>query len=101
MKWAKFKVFVYADSVLCLGLVEDSKEAIGRWEGQVEGLKMSLLTKNCWESMEKQVDSSGIFPIIFVISNSSRESKSFGEKEHKNIKPLRVQGPDHLHVNVQ
>ena len=30
----------YADSVLCLGQMNDSKEATARWEGQVEGLKM-------------------------------------------------------------
>ena len=33
-------MFVYADSVRCLGQMNDSIEAIARWEGQVEGLKM-------------------------------------------------------------
>ena len=40
VKWARSKVFVDADSVLCLGQMNDSKEALARWEGQVEGLKM-------------------------------------------------------------
>ena len=36
IKWAKAKVCVYADSVPCLGQMNESKEAISRWEGQVE-----------------------------------------------------------------
>ena len=67
----KAKVRVYSDSVLCLEKVNDSKDAITRLEGQVEEFKMSFLTKNCWESMEKQLNSSGIFSRIFVIADSS------------------------------
>ena len=37
-------------------------------------------------------------PRIFVIVYSSRDPKRLGEKEHQT---RRVQGPDHLHVNVQ
>ena len=42
IKWAKAKVCVYAYSVLFLGQMNDSKEAIARWESQVEGLEMFL-----------------------------------------------------------
>ena len=38
IKWAKAKVCVYADSVLCVGQMKDSPGAIKRWKGQVEGL---------------------------------------------------------------
>ena len=40
IKWAKARVCVCADSVLCVGQMNESKEAIARWEGQVEELKM-------------------------------------------------------------
>ena len=37
IKWAKAKVCVYADSVQQM---KDTPEAIGRWEGQMEGLRL-------------------------------------------------------------
>ena len=40
IKWTKAKVRVYSDCVLCMGQMNDSKEAITRWECQVEELKM-------------------------------------------------------------
>ena len=40
IKWAKAKVCVYADSVLCVGQMRDTPEAIERWKGQVEGLRL-------------------------------------------------------------
>ena len=39
VKWAKAKVCVYADSVLCVGQVTDISGATERWKGQVEALK--------------------------------------------------------------
>ena len=45
IKWAKARVCVYADSVLCLGQMNESKEARTRWEGPVEELKMSASHK--------------------------------------------------------
>ena len=41
IQWTKAKVCVYSDSVLCLGKMNESKDAIIRCEGQVEGFKMS------------------------------------------------------------
>ena len=40
VKWAKAKVRVCADSVLCVGQVKDISGATERWQGQVEHLKM-------------------------------------------------------------
>ena len=37
---AKATVRVYSDSVPCVGQMNESKEAIKRWEGQVEEFKM-------------------------------------------------------------
>ena len=42
IQWTKAKVRVYSNSVLCLGKMNESKEAIEIWEGQVEDLKMYL-----------------------------------------------------------
>ena len=40
IKWAKAKVCVYADSVLCVGQVKDIPGSVQRWKGQIEDLKM-------------------------------------------------------------
>ena len=40
IKWAKAKVCVYADSVLCVGQMKDSPGAIERLKGQAEGLRL-------------------------------------------------------------
>ena len=40
IKWAKAKVCVYADSVLCVGQMRDTPEATERWKGQVEELRL-------------------------------------------------------------
>ena len=99
IKWAKAKVCVYADSVLCVGQMKDSPETIERWKGQVEGLRL-------YSSFQDAVGIDGeaiefewqIFTRIFIIVYSSRDPKRLGEKEHP---ARRVQGPDHLYVNVQ
>ena len=40
IKWAKAKVCVYADSVLCVGKIEQNPGAAGaKWTGQIEDLK--------------------------------------------------------------
>ena len=41
IQWTKGKVLVHSDSALCLGKMNDSKDAIVRWEGQVGEFKMS------------------------------------------------------------
>ena len=38
--WARAKVYVHADSVLCVGQMRDTPEALERWKGQVEGLRL-------------------------------------------------------------
>ena len=40
MKWAKAKVCLHADSVLCVGQMKDTPGAIERWKSQVEGLRL-------------------------------------------------------------
>ena len=79
----KGKVCVYADSVLCLGQMNESKEAIARWEGQVEGLEMYPSYQESVGIDGEPLNSSGIFSRIFVVGYSSREPKRFGQKEHQ------------------
>ena len=57
IQWTKAKVRVYSDSVLCLWKMLAQRNAITRWEGQVE---CPLLVENYWESVERQFNSSGI-----------------------------------------
>ena len=40
IKWAKAKVCVNADSVLCVGQMRDTPETMERCEGQVEGFRL-------------------------------------------------------------
>ena len=65
IKWAKAKVCVYADSVLCLGQMNDTPEAVRKQdaEGQVEGPRSS---GHRWRIRV------ACFPWIFVIVYSSR-----------------------------
>ena len=40
IKWAKARVFVYADSVLCLGKTEQGSGAAVKWKGKLEDIEM-------------------------------------------------------------
>ena len=41
IQWTRAKVRVYSDSVLCVGKLNGSRDAITKWEGQVAEFKMS------------------------------------------------------------
>ena len=73
-----------------------SESKIGRSSGRTQ--VVSVLPRssgNRWRSNWIRVDN---FPQGIVIGCSSRDPKRLDEKEHST---RRVQGPDHLHVNVQ
>ena len=59
IKWAKAKVCVYADSVLCVGQMRGTPEAIERWESPLEGLRLYSSYQGAVVSMEKQFNLSG------------------------------------------
>ena len=40
IKWTKARVYVYSDSVLCLGKMHGPEDAVKRWTDQVTTLKM-------------------------------------------------------------
>ena len=81
--WTRSAVSHDQDSVLCLGKMNDSRDAITRWEGQVEEFKMSLffqrIAGNRWRRNWIRVES---FPRIFVIRDSSRDPVWFAKTEH-------------------
>ena len=54
IKWTKAQVFVYSNSVLCLGKIHDPK---AKWQN----FDCVLLMENYWESSENQLSSSNIF----------------------------------------
>ena len=91
IKWAKAKACVHADSVPCVGRMEQCPGvAHRRWKGQVEDLRMGI--------DGEAIGFEWIFPYIFDIVYSSRNPERPGEQEH----PTRgLRGPDHLRVNVQ
>ena len=102
MKCANAKACVYADSVLCIGRMEQAPGAAGRrWKGQ-DKLKTSgsiPRTKMQLDSTEKQLNSSEIFPRIFDIDSSQGDPDGLGGGEEHPTREL--QGQDHLHVYVQ
>ena len=94
IQWTKARVPVRSDSVLCLGKMNESKDAITRWEGQVEGFK-NVSLENCWRSSWIRVE---YFPRIYVIADSSEDP---GWLARQNIERGKIHRSDHLHVNVQ
>ena len=58
----KAKVYVYSDSVLCLGGIYTTGDAIEQWKGQVATCREENHSFNeLWEWMENQLNSSGNF----------------------------------------
>ena len=58
----KAKVYVYSDSVLCLGRIYTTGDAIEQWKGQVATFREENHSFNeLWEWMENQLNSSGNF----------------------------------------
>ena len=69
LSWArsvvKAKVCVYASSVLCVGQMRDTPEAIERRTSEVEGLRLYSSYQDAVESMERQLKSSGKLLQVF------------------------------------
>ena len=102
IKWAKAKVCVYADSVLCVGQMKDSPGATERWKGQVEGLRLYSSDQDAvgidGEAIEFEWTKflQGFF---FIIGYSSRDPKRIDENETSSAEEFKRR--DHLCVNVQ
>ena len=83
IKWAKPKVLVYADSVLCLGQMRDTQGAIdGKVNWKDSGCTRFTLIQ--WESMVKQLSSSGkIFPRFSSLSDLQETQKDMARKNNQ------------------
>ena len=80
IQWTNAKVRVYSDSVQCVGQMNESKEAITRWEGQVEESR----------GQENQLNSSGILSLGFsTLQIFFRKSRMMCEKETLKLKNSR------------
>ena len=66
IKWAKAKVCVYRNSVLCVGQVKDIPGTVQRWKGQVEDLKMYSSCRDAMGIDGEATEFEWIFPRIFV-----------------------------------
>ena len=96
IKWAKAKVCVYADSVLCVAKIEQNPGAgVAKWTGQIEDFKR-------YPSYQDAVGLDGersnrirleIFPRIYNIDYSQGDPDGLVEEEHRAGE---LQGPDHL-----
>ena len=93
------KLRVYSDSLLCLGKMNDRKDAITRWEGQVEEFKnvsfLQGIAGNRWITNWIRVE---YYRRILVIADSSENPGWFARAAHQTWRIYRL---DHLHVNVQ
>ena len=96
IKWAKARVFVYADSVICLGETEEGSGAAEKWKGKFEDIKM-------YSPYQDAVGTDGDaielewkkFPDFSRLSILQEIQKDLIQK---NIQPKE---PNHLRVNVQ
>ena len=59
MKWAKTRVYVYSDSVLCFGKMHDPEDVTKKWEDKCQLRRCTILSENCKEFMESRMTSSG------------------------------------------
>ena len=76
IKWTKAKVRIYSDSVLCVGEMSFHKEAITRWEGQVEEFQMCAVCEELL-GIDGEIIRMEPLPRIQVIADSSRDPRFF------------------------
>ena len=83
IKWAKARVFVYADSVICLGETEEGSGAAEKWKGKFEDIKgvftISRCSGNRWRRNWTRVKK---IPRFFKIVHSSRDPERLDTEEH-------------------
>ena len=90
IKWAKAKVRVYSDPVLCVGQTSESKEARARWEGQVEELKMYPSYKELAGIDGEAIEFEWIFPQYFRHCRSFKRSTKIWKERTLNLKSSRT-----------
>ena len=88
IQWTKAKVCVYSDSALCLGKMWAQKDAIEKvkWKNS----KCPLLMGNCWKSMDKQLNPSGIFSLDLLHCRFFRKSRMTCKNGTLNLKNSKI-----------
>ena len=99
IKWTKAKVCVYADSVLCVGKLEQNPGAAdAKWTGHNEKISKGIPhTKTQLALMEIEFEWKN-FPGFTTMTIFKEIQMDFGKKEHRAGE---LQRPDHLYVCVQ
>ena len=69
------KVYVFSDSVLCLGKMNENPCANTAWEERLAWFKVHRNTETWTELMASQLNSSGIFPRIHHIAAQPQSSR--------------------------
>ena len=69
------KVYVFSDSVLCLGKILENPQSNDSWEQRLGWFKSSQNTKTLTESTASQWNSSGIFSQDSIRCSSAKKSK--------------------------
>ena len=91
IRWSKAKVRVYSDSVLCLGKLNGSKDAITWWKGQVEEFSMSPFYKELlgidFEAIEFEWNIFPGFPSLHILQ------KIQDDVRERNIEPEKCTDP--------
>ena len=99
IEWVKAKVCVYADSVLCLGKVEqDPEAACANWTTHWKSQTVSFVPRRSgswWRTNWIWLDN---FPRIYNNDPSQGDPEGPGKEENRTGQ---FQRPDHLYVYVQ
>ena len=79
IKWAKAKVHVYSDSVLCLGEIYEHTEANAKWKDQLQYFQPSSKFKDSFGIDGERLEFEWhIFPGHTTLENSLRDSRQTG-----------------------
>ena len=91
------KVYVFSDSVLCLGKMNQNPISNTVWERQLEWFKDSSQYRDWTQSTENRWNSSGIFSRILNIGACPRSPKV----HEQNGRTRTIPRTNYLHVDVQ
>ena len=95
IKWAKTRVFVYADSVLCLGRTEQGSGAAEKWKGKFEDIKMYSPYQDAVGIDGEAIELEWKIPDFSILSILQEIQEDLIQK---NVQPKE---PNHLRVNGQ
>ena len=93
------KVYVFSESVLCLGKIFESPESNDAWEQRLGWINLLQITDTLTESKVNQWNSSGIFFPAFNTLQLSDEVKKFNVQIGRNTRTFHKKNS--IYVDVQ